>query len=258
MIRVDLSDEKGWLPRVWVNGEWTNLASWMASVEERLEKSSTEPPATTGATSPASSAQSAGPATKLSESSTGTLVAGTENPVAMWWLIRQAITDYSRSTESTSPASLAISIGSSTLQLTFTWHTNSGSNEDGNRGHVDPEPESTSQPASISLPWDPLDIESGPVGRASECAHKWMRMGQHAEAHGWNSSFFQAGNRATCADCGVSMRLVWTPAPAAATPESTSASPVSSPYSATSPVASAPSRPHPANRVIPRLRNGSG
>ena len=47
--RVDLSDEKGWMPRVWVNGRQTTLAFWMASVEDRLERTTATPSADTPA-----------------------------------------------------------------------------------------------------------------------------------------------------------------------------------------------------------------
>jgi hypothetical protein len=46
MAIVKLSDEKGWLPRVYVNGHETHLASWMASVEERLEQLTAGQPTT--------------------------------------------------------------------------------------------------------------------------------------------------------------------------------------------------------------------
>ena len=95
----------------------------------------------TDATSPVSSAQSRGPAPTPSVSSTETPVAGTENPQEMFTLIRQAIMDYSRSTESISPAWLETSIGSSTLQLTFTWpgaYTEMPDSH-GPHGHVAPE-----------------------------------------------------------------------------------------------------------------------
>jgi hypothetical protein len=59
MTLVKLSDEKGWLPRVYVAGHETHLASWMASVEERLEQLTAGPPTTESPTKEARSGAAA-------------------------------------------------------------------------------------------------------------------------------------------------------------------------------------------------------
>ena len=123
--RVKLSDPKGWLPEVYVNGKPTNLASWMASVEDRL------------ATSPASSAPTTGPATKPSVSSTGTPVALTENQREILTPIAAAIMACIKSTPSTPHEWAMTWDGSSILLRISESPTASGSNAAGSPGLAD-------------------------------------------------------------------------------------------------------------------------